>query len=158
MKTLLAVLVIISAILATVIFTRNLAGKSALPFFTKAPTIALQIKNQIINLEVVKNQPDQEKGLSGRNSLATNAGMLFVFPKAHYPAFWMKNVKFSLDFLFLHNKKVVTVLQQVPFPTSSTSDLPQYKPEEPSDMVIELPAGKISELSIKKGDVLNFTL
>ena len=158
MKTLLAVLVVVLAILATIMFTRNLAGKSALPFLANPHTASLHVANQSISLEVANNQANQQKGLSDRDTLASNAGMLFTFTKPDYYAFWMKNMKFPLDFLFLNNKRVVTIYDHVPYPLSVTADLPEYKPEQPADMVIELPAGKVQALGIKKGDILNLSL
>lgn len=158
MKTLLAVSVIILAIIATIMFARNIAGKNATPFTFTSHNATLQARKQMISLEIAKDLQSQQKGLSGRNSLDTNTGMLFVFPNATYQPFWMKDMKFPIDIIFLQNKKVVTIFDHVPYPVSQSSNLPIYKPEQPSDMVIELSAGKASSLGIKKNDTLTISL
>lgn len=59
------------------------------------------INDQKILVEVVDTWPAIYKGLSGRESLAENQGMLFVFPKLDIYEFWMKDMKFPLDIIWI---------------------------------------------------------
>src|SRR5258708_1067157 len=72
------------------------------------------INNHIFNVEVGRSIPDTEKGLSGRASLGQDNGMLFIFGHADYYAFWMRNMKFPLDIIYIRDKKIVSIINSVP--------------------------------------------
>src|SRR3989344_9082121 len=63
-----------------------------------------------INLlvEVADSEVERAQGLSGRKVLAEQTGILFVFPTAEQHAFWMKDMNFALDIIWLDkNWKIV---------------------------------------------------
>ena len=62
------------------------------------------IKNVVIQAEVVSRLADLRQGLSGRASLPTDHGMLFVFSKSDIYEFWMKDMKFPLDIIWINTK------------------------------------------------------
>ncbi|HUD05773.1 MAG TPA: DUF192 domain-containing protein [Candidatus Saccharimonadales bacterium] len=118
---------------------------------TQDPTLA--VNNFDYKLLVAKSITAQEKGLGNRNSLPNNEGMLFVFKAPAEECFWMKEMRFPLDIIWLSStKKVVYVktdLQPSTYPESfCASDLSQY--------VIELNAGQVSTSGIKVGQTLVF--
>ncbi len=65
---------------------------------------SVAIKNVVIQAEVVSRLADLRQGLSGRDSLPTDYGMLFVFPKSDIYEFWMKDMKFPLDIIWINTK------------------------------------------------------
>lgn len=95
------------------------------------------------------------RGLSGRESLGENEGMLFLFSiKAKY-SFWMKNMNFPLDIIWLIDKKVVGFNENVPAPAgNSILNLPTYSPPETINGALELNAGSVKKFGIKIGDTL----
>lgn len=110
-------------------------------------------------VSVAKTQEQSEKGLSGKRSMGENEGMLFVFDTPGYYGFWMKEMKFPLDILFIHDNKIVTIYKNVPAPsTPDTKSLPVYKPMAPSDKVLEINAGQADKYSIKTGDTVEISL
>ena len=111
------------------------------------------IDKHTFNVIVAKDQKDQEIGLSNRNSLPQNTGMLFVFENADFPAFWMKQMKFPLDLIFINKDHIVTIYPNVQVPTSET-DIPTYKPTEPADRVLEINAGLAEKYGFKVGDAV----
>ncbi len=116
--------------------------------------IEAQIKlgEETIELEVAKTPEQQQMGLMYRQSLEKNRGMIFLFEQLRPVKFWMKNVKISLDMIFLTNGTVKAVLINVP--PCSVDPCPTYGPENLVNQVIELRGGRAEELGIKPGDKL----
>lgn len=118
-----------------------------------------KINNITYKLLVAKTTQEQIKGLSGRDSLPKDTGMLFVFKdKGIYP-FWMKNMKFPIDILFINDNQIVDIFEnaQVPSAGQVDSDLPKYKSSQEANFVLELNAHEVSTQKIKKGDKITLT-
>ncbi len=121
-------------------------------------TPSVSIKGQTFSVTVVSSVADREKGLSGRDSLPQNEGMLFLFDKPDYYAFWMKNMKFPLDIIFIHNNQVVTVYNNLQAPPANATTWQIVKPSEPSDRVLEINAGIAAKYHMQTGDTVIFSL
>ena len=113
--------------------------------------IGIEINGRKFQVEVAKTENEIEKGLSGRDTLCENCGMLFVFPEKGKRGFWMKGMRFSLDIIWTNEGKVVYIAKD--FSYGSTEVI---SPEIPADKVLELNAGKADELEIKVGDEVKF--
>src|SRR5258708_629882 len=69
---------------------------------------SLQIGSQTLLVEIVKTPEQMQQGLSGRPSMMNNRGMLFDFgSKQTAPTFWMKNMNFNLDFIWISKNKII---------------------------------------------------
>lgn len=115
------------------------------------------VHETLIRAEVASTALARQKGLSGRTSLGAHEGMLFVFPVAdHYP-FWMIDMHFPIDILWIRGQTVVDIAPDVPAPASGASaeTLPLYLPRFPADKVLEIPAGAAARAGIVIGDVLH---
>jgi len=110
------------------------------------------IANQVIELEVARTPAEQAMGLMYRESLPDNRGMLFIFNPPRPVGFWMKNVRFPLDMVFIRNQKIVQIASQVP--PCKAEPCPVYGPPGSVDQVIELRGGRASELQLQQGDPL----
>ncbi len=108
-----------------------------------------------LQVEIVKTQESIVQGLSGRREIGAD-GMLFLLPQRTTAVFWMKDMLFDLDMVWLDGGNVVAITDRVPKPDVDTrlQDLPTYSPGKPVDMVLELPAGKAAELGIQVGSKL----
>lgn len=126
-----------------------------LPFVPQGPVIKqLQIGVGKLKVEIADTQAKRSKGLSDRQSLASDEGMLFVFPQPSKYSFWMKSVKFPLDFIWIRGSTVVDLLPNVssPAPGQTDESLPIYQPNTEVDKALEVPSGTIQRLNIKIGD------
>lgn len=110
--------------------------------------------NGVISVEVADNPQTRQKGLSGRENLADNEGMLFIFDDVDTRnCFWMKDMKLTIDMVWLdEDKKVVTLETGV-----SPDTYPQsFCPDEPVKYGLEIGNERARELGINVGTKLKF--
>lgn len=121
-----------------------------------SPTNQIKIGETLLNVEIADNQGERSKGLSGRDKLATDAGMLFIFDTPKQYQFWMKGMKFPLDMIFIKDGKIVDLITNVPIADSTMQDvnLPRYQSTVPMDMLLETNAGFVETNNIKIGNNL----
>jgi hypothetical protein len=68
----------------------------------------INVNGKTFSLEIADTKEKMERGLSGRASLATNTGLLFIFDKPGIYSFWMKEMNFPIDIIWLDkNKKIL---------------------------------------------------
>lgn len=123
--------------------------------FTNGPKqTEIQVGDTKLKVELADTTEKRKKGLGGRDNLATDSGMLFIFPKADYYNFWMKGMKFPLDLIWIKDGNVVDITKNAPPPTTGQSDqsLPIYTPTQEADSVLEVNAGFSDSHNIKIGD------
>ena len=121
-------------------------------------TSKLKINNLILDIEVADTQVERQNGLANRESLGANQGMLFIFEKEDKYRFWMKGLTFPLDFIWIKDRQIVDLRENVPAPGPNQSDetLEVLIPKEKIDMVLEVNAGFIREHNTKIGDKVEF--
>lgn len=152
------ILIAVGAIIAIVIlfFIWQTFLRPSLPFFGQKGKVT--INEKIFTVEVVDTDEGRQKGLSGRRSLPTENGMLFLFDTADYYSFWMKDMEFPIDIIFISGEKIVTIHRDVPAPASTEETPPIYRSTSPSDKVLELNAGESDKYGIKEGDSVTLQL
>ncbi|MBI2908391.1 MAG: DUF192 domain-containing protein [Chloroflexi bacterium] len=114
------------------------------------PESSLFIGQTRVCVEIAETPEATERGLSGRDPLAGNQGMLFIFQYSGVYPFWMKEMKFPLDFIWIAEGKVVDLTENVPL--SPEGPLPLYRPRVPITWVLEVNAGFVAQHGIKIGD------
>lgn len=117
------------------------------------------IRGHAIAAEVARSAAEQSHGLSGRPSLAPNAGMVFPYPRAAILGFWMKEMRFDLDLVWIRDGRIVDISAFVPAPRSDASlldALPTFRPREPADTVLEVVAGTAKARGWQAGDSVRF--
>lgn len=112
-------------------------------------------KTDRLSLELVNTNVSITQGLSNRNSLGAD-GMLFVFANRLVPKFWMKDMLFDLDIVWLDRGRVVDLTTdiQAPDPATPLHQLPTYSPSQSVNMVLELPAGAVEAYDLQIGDLI----
>ena len=110
----------------------------------------LIIGDHQVRVEIADNYKTREKGLSGRKSLADGQGMLFIFSDYGRHAFWMKEMNFPLDLIWLRDNRVIGF--EPDLPPGGLLPLKDYRPLEDINWVLEVPAGFIAKNNIKIGD------
>ncbi len=134
--------------------------KIDIPFMPQQAVIKkLGINGSIIKVEIADTQSKKNLGLGGRASISSDEGMLFVYETADKYPYWMKGLKFPLDFVWIKDNKVVDTLQDAQPPTSGEPDasLPIYTSKEPVNQVLEVNGGTVQRLNIKVGDTITLS-
>lgn len=150
-------ILLIAAIAIGFTFYQQSPDISKLPFVPPKPVVKeLQINNNKLTVEIADTQTKRNQGLGGRESLASDSGMLFIFPNADKYKFWMKGLSFPLDFIWIKGNAVVDILENVPPPPANTPDsaLAIYQPKDAVDKVLEVNTGVVKRLNIKAGDAI----
>ena len=100
------------------------------------------IDGRTFTLEVADTAMERARGLMDRESLPTDAAMLFVYDQELTLTFWMKNTLIPLDILFLDALgSIVDIQAMVPEPGVIDSKLKRYKSTKPAQHAIEMNAG-----------------
>lgn len=114
----------------------------------------IYINDNKLYVEIAKSSLEKAKGLSGRKTLGQNEGMLFVYQSLTMPSFWMKEMFFPIDIVWIRNGKVIEVSKNI---SSKNLPLPEtISPKEQINMVLEVNAGVADDLEIHPGNEVSF--
>lgn len=148
-KIIIAFIIILLIFSAVILFQIN---------HTSLPKEKVAIDNHTFSVDIATTSAEQQQGLSGRQSLPQNQGMLFIFKTSNRYPFWMKDMKFPLDMIFINNNKIVDIFNNVPVPkTTDTSKLPIYTPKAAANQVLEINSGQAKAYGFKNGDTVKVT-
>jgi uncharacterized protein len=93
-------------------------------------TTQIQIGNETLDVELAETPQQLAKGLRFRETLAEDAGMLFIFPKPQRLSFWMKDASIPLSIAYIQpDGKIVQIRAMQPYdetPVPSLSDTVTY--------------------------------
>ena len=108
----------------------------------------IKIGETTFKVEIANTYDARARGLSGRKSLATDTGLLFLFDTPARYGFWMKDMSFPIDIIWIgDNGKVVFIEKDV-----KPSTYPKvFYSSGPANFVLELNAGAADNHSIKIG-------
>ena len=94
----------------------------------------------------------QSKGLAIRDSLNENEGMLFIFETPQKYSFWMKDMKFPIDIIWINQDgKIVHIEKNLP-PCVFLLPCPSYTPKDDSLYVLEVVSNFTNKFNINVGD------
>ena len=162
--------VIAGLVLVIVVFIIFGRGFSTGQFITQTATDSAQTqkkestqvtsKDLTIQVKIADEPKEHQTGLADFSSLPLGEGMLFVFDKSASYVFWMKNVEFAIDIIWIdENKKIVDIASNVPpEPDKGEKELTRYKPKSDAKYVLEINAGLSSLHNLQVGDQVAFEL
>ncbi len=111
----------------------------------------VEAAGKIFQVEVVSAAEKRTLGLSGRTRLGDDQGMLFVFERDAKHSFWMKNMNFSLDIVWIDKFGSVVHVERKVSPESWPKS---FVPAKAARYVLEVRAGQLSRLN--SGDRVHF--
>ena len=97
---------------------------------------------------IADTDQNRAQGLMFIKELPANQGMLFLFDRPQFAAFWMKNTYLSLDIVFIAPDGVVVNVVQDTIPLSLRS----IESVAPVKGVLELVAGTAARIGLAAGD------
>lgn len=113
----------------------------------------IKINGNIFSAEVAATSEKRALGLSGRRELCSNCAMLFVFEKPGNASFWMKDMLFDLDIVWIAGDEIVDIDKNVSYKRGTEETI---RPLIPIDKVLEIGAGESDRLNLKVGDRVDF--
>ena len=115
------------------------------------PDTTLHIGDKSLHVVIATTTTEQERGLSFHSRLGPHQGMLFVFPTASSYNFWMKDMSFPLDMVWIDDSfKIIGVRRDadpVTYPDT-------FSPPSPVRYVIEVDAGVADKIGLVEGVTL----
>ena len=115
--------------------------------------VNVRYHNKVFSTLVADTPQKQSRGLAVRSSMNDNEAMLFVFQESGIYPFWMKDMKFPIDILWLDkNKKIVFIKEH-----ARPEEYPMtYTPDRESRYVLELVDGFVEKNNVKVGDIFKW--
>lgn len=122
--------------------------------FRPARAINYSIQNYDVTLLTANSSFRRSQGLSGMSLEELEAradGMVFLFPDEKQRVFWMRNMEFAIDIVWMRDGQVVKIDRNIQPPNEGEE--PERVLSQPFnvDAVIELPAGGVNSLGIVNG-------
>lgn len=112
----------------------------------------LPLAQETFHLQRVADPDSRRQGLMGRE-LAADEGMLFDFPVGTVPAIWMRNMRISLDLVYVDAEgRIANIFSDVAPCHSMPCAI--YRADRALRFVLELPAGTARRLSLAEGQQL----
>ena len=123
-------------------------------FLPQAPKA--EINGHVFSLYLAKTAEEQSIGLAKYKEIDMNQGMLFLFQKPDYYSFWMRNMKFPIDIIYINNDTIVTIENNAQPPKNDSENPTIYDPTKPADKVLEIQAGLSKKYKFKNGDKVKY--
>lgn len=117
----------------------------------RATLFDVRIGDLTIPAEIANTPDTLEKGLSGRLHLPKKQGMLFIFPLADEYAFWMPNMNFPIDLIWIDADKKIVGFEESMVPEKNMNDPQYYAPPGPVKYVLEVNAGFVKKHALTIG-------
>ena len=117
---------------------------------------SIKINDTEIKVAIADTPLKQGRGLGGKQSLKPDEGMLFVFSNYQIRSFWMKDMQFGIDIIWIRNNQIVGIEKNVPL--ADSQNLKSYLSPIPVNYVLEVNAGFCDGHNIKTGDRVDFDL
>jgi len=121
----------------------------AFVFVKKSRTSQVVLSGKTFYVEIADTDAARAQGLSGHKPLTDDSGMLFLFDHPDTYGFWMKDMTFPLDIIWIDEYSKVVYIEK----SLSTSTYPTiYTPNTPARYVLEVSSGEVNKLQTKIGD------
>jgi uncharacterized protein len=151
MKSVIILLLMTAAVFAVYFFKRGNTNKDIV---TQAESDYVVISNTKIEIELAETPEKRILGLSGLENLPHNRGLLFIYTEPGIYGIWMKDMKFSIDVIWISlDKKVVAISKNM-----KPESFPQvFESDMPAQYILEVNAGFIDENNIEIGQTVEIS-
>ena len=107
---------------------------------------------QNVEIEIVKEDADVQRGMMWREFMREDRGMLFIMPEMRTQSFWMKNTLIPLDIIFINSNRQIVTIHKNTEPLS----LKNVTSSQNAQFVLEMNGGYCDKFGIKKGDFVRW--
>lgn len=123
---------------------------------TQSSHVRLRIGDREMEVRLADTVAERRRGLSGTSASAPerDRAMFFVFPEAAVQQFWMHEMRYPLDVVWVYQGVIVGFDKNVPSPVEPQAEPARMGSEVPADAVLELPAGYVDAFGLRAGDTI----
>ncbi|MCU0680263.1 MAG: DUF192 domain-containing protein [Planctomycetes bacterium] len=112
------------------------------------------VNHKVVKVELADTPHKAYQGLSNRESLCQDCGMLFLFSEKKERSFVMRNMNFPLDIVWINNHKVINISENLPPEGEDYKNT--YQSGGVVDSVLELNAGWCQKNKVKVGSIVGY--
>jgi len=116
------------------------------------------VNGMVLVADISATNEQRTKGLSVKDALAENEAMLFVFDNEAEHTFWMQNMRFPIDIIWINSNKTVVHIEHNLQPCGYGLLCPTYKPSQDSLYVLETVGGFVEKHDVVQGTQIQFEL
>ncbi|MFA6585752.1 MAG: DUF192 domain-containing protein [Candidatus Paceibacterota bacterium] len=113
----------------------------------------VKIAGKTFKVDLALTQEEQQRGLSGRKELKEDESMLFIFDHSDKYSFWMKDMNFPIDIVWVSGDFRVVYIKKDAKPESYPDT---FTPTENARYVLEIKALFSEKNNLKVGDEVKF--
>lgn len=139
--------------LAIVLFVAISAGLSVYERGHRYPH-QTELNGTVLDIQVAVTDEEKELGLSGFSTLSENQGMLFIFDAPGRYGFWMKDMHFPIDIIWLDRDLTVVHVERSVSPDTYPN---VFTPDADASYVLETASGFSEKNNLKEGDRADFS-
>jgi uncharacterized membrane protein (UPF0127 family) len=121
--------------------------------FSETEIRKVEINGKVIEVDLALTSIEQEQGLSGRKNLIEAEGLLFVFKKLDNHYFWMKDMLFAIDIIWIDQNKNIIFIEKNVLPESYPSI---FGSNQNSLYVLEVLSGFSEKNNLEIGQKVKF--
>ena len=143
--------IVVLAVFLAVAISKNQSDQCSQDY--RSDKVVTIVNELSLNAEVVDTAESRQKGLSVKNCINDSNAMLFVFESSDLHGFWMKDMKFSIDIIWLDSgKRVVDIRRGV-----SPDSYPEvFYPSGVALYVLETSPGFLESADVSIGSQLSW--
>lgn len=148
------------SVAATGIYVAYGSGKNVADFFlterkhANIPQYPVRISGRTIRVEIAKTSEEHARGLSGRARIGDDEGMFFFFSAPSHRLFWMNDMHFPIDIVWVGADATIVDITHVASPESFPK---KFASRTPAQHVIEVPAHTAQKYGFRIGDRVDVT-
>lgn len=151
-KNILIVLISATLLVLVLLLVSHGTRRGSADYQTKNISIA----SHQIQAYLADTEQKQQTGLAAFDKINQNRGMVFYFATPDKYAFWMKDMKFAIDIIWIRDNKIVDISQNIQTETGkSDNKLTKYYPASEVDTVLEVNTGWANKNKIRVGESIN---
>lgn len=105
-----------------------------------------------VDVEIAQTEAERAEGLMNRESLAEDAGMMFIYFEPTQSGFWMKDTLIPLSIAFIdEEQRIIQIMDMEP---CTKDPCPTYTPDGAYTAALEVNMGSFDEWGIDVGDTV----
>ncbi|MBI4093750.1 DUF192 domain-containing protein [Candidatus Kaiserbacteria bacterium] len=121
------------------------------PIDRTSASSTIQIADRTLWVDIADTLEERARGLSGREDVAEDEAMLFIFGEDGRHAFWMKDMRVAIDIVWISRDGVIAHIEQNVAPETYPA---VFAPRSEARYVVELSAGWVGRYHVRIGDIV----